>query len=129
MARIGPLLGALLVGGVLAAPLAAAPKNDPHAIEALKHQAPKPNCGDEAVRIRRAEAELPRLDVAPPDHQIVCITIETNLLFVRRLAAHVKACPRSPYAEKAESWNRTEETYSAQFRARGCRQAIKAYRG
>jgi hypothetical protein len=84
VARIIPLLGVLLAGGLLAAPAMAAPRNDPRVIEALKHQAPKQSCGDEAIRIRRAEGELPRLDVAPPDHQIVCFTIVTNLLFVRR---------------------------------------------
>jgi hypothetical protein len=36
-------------------------------------------CAEEATSFRRAEGELPRLEVAPPDdRQIVCITPETN---------------------------------------------------
>ena len=40
------------------------------------------DCSSEAARIKRADEELPKLDVAPPgDRTIVCITLETNLLF------------------------------------------------
>ena len=54
-------------------------------------------CTDEAASLRRAETQLPRLDVAPPDdQQIVCITLETNIVFARRFAAHLASCPRSP---------------------------------
>src|SRR5687768_11485643 len=70
-------------------------------------------CGREAAAIRKAETQLPRLDVAPPDDkQIVCITLETNIVFARRLTAHVSQCPRSPYAPSAESWQRTGAQYA-----------------
>jgi len=87
-------------------------------------------CADEAASLRHAETQLPRLDVAPPDdQQIVCITLETNIVFARRLAAHVSQCPRSPYARAAEDWQRTGAQYAAQFNGRGCKPAIKGYRG
>ena len=48
--------------------------------------------------------------VAPPqDQQIVCITLETNVLFARRLAAHLKHCPRSALARQGGAWQRTEQ--------------------
>ena len=88
------------------------------------------DCAADAARIRRAEAELPKLEVAPPnDRQIVCITLETNVLFARRLAAHVKQCPRSFYAKSAETWSRTGANYAAQFNERGCKPTIRPYRG
>ena len=87
-------------------------------------------CAQEADSIRRAETQLPRLEVAPPgDQQIVCITLETNILFARRLAAHVAQCPRSPLARNAESWERTSSQYTGQFGDRRCKPAIRAYRG
>ena len=88
------------------------------------------DCRTEAARIQRAQAELPRLEVAPPgDRQIVCITLETNLLFAKRIAAHLAQCPRSPLANSGPAWARTGRDYQAQFRSRGCKQAIKGYRG
>jgi hypothetical protein len=88
------------------------------------------DCGREAAAIRKAETQLPRLDVAPPDDkQIVCITLETNIVFARRLAAHVSQCPRSPYARAAEGWQRTGAQYAAQFNDRRCKPAIRSYRG
>jgi hypothetical protein len=97
---------------------------------ALPAQAQSKACGREAASIRRAEAQLPRLDVAPPgDQQIVCITLETNILFARRLAAHLAQCPRSPYAPHADLWQRTGQQYAAQFNERRCKSAIKNYRG
>ena len=87
-------------------------------------------CTEEAASIRRAEAQLPRLEIAPPgDQQIVCITLETNILFARRLTAHMSQCPRSPYARDAQAWQRTGTQYAAQFNNRGCKPAIKGYRG
>ena len=87
-------------------------------------------CGREAAAIRKAETQLPRLDVAPPDDkQIVCITLETNIVFARRLTAHVSQCPRSPHAGSAESWQRTGAQYAAQFNHRQCKPAIRHYRG
>jgi hypothetical protein len=87
-------------------------------------------CAREAAAIKRAEGQLPRLQVAPPDDkQIVCITLETNILFARRLAAHIEHCPRSPLARGAESWKRTESQYSATFSSRQCKPAIRSYRG
>ena len=88
------------------------------------------DCGREAAAIRKAETQLPRLDVAPPDDkQIVCITLETNIVFARRLAAHVAQCPRSPYVRAAGGWQRTGAQYAAQFNDRGCKPAIRGYRG
>ncbi len=85
---------------------------------------------DEAGSIRRAEQQLPRLEVAPPgDRQIVCITLETNILFARRVAAHLKVCPRSPYGHDAERWERINADYTDRFGQRGCKPAIRAYRG
>jgi hypothetical protein len=87
-------------------------------------------CAREAADLRRAEAQLPRLDVAPPDDkQIVCITLETNLLFARRLAAHVAQCPRSPLARAAATWERTGARYAARFSERRCKPTIRGYRG
>jgi hypothetical protein len=86
-------------------------------------------CIDEAASIRRAEGQLPRLEVAPPgDPQIVCITLETNMLFARRIAAHLAQCPRSPHARNAVAWQRTGAQYTGQFGERGCKPAIRGYR-
>jgi hypothetical protein len=88
------------------------------------------NCAREAAAIRRAESQLPKLEVAPPgDQQIVCITLETNMLFARRLAAHLKQCPRSPLARVGDAWQRTGSDYTAQFTDRRCKPAIRGYRG
>src|SRR4029079_8169827 len=87
-------------------------------------------CADEAASLRRAETQLPRLDVAPPDdQQIVCITLETNIVFARRVAAHLANCPRSPHARAAEAWRRTGLQYTAQFTERRCKPTIRGYRG
>jgi hypothetical protein len=88
------------------------------------------NCAQEAASIRRAESQLPRLEVAPPaDKQIVCITLETNVLFARRLAAHLSHCPRSPLARNGDAWRATGARYAAQFRDRQCKPTIRGYRG
>jgi hypothetical protein len=87
-------------------------------------------CLQEAASLRNAESQLPRLDVAPPgDQQIVCITLETNVLFARRMAAHLAQCPRSPHARNGEAWQRTGSQYAAQFNERRCKPAIRNYRG
>jgi hypothetical protein len=88
------------------------------------------NCSNEASSILKAETQLPRLEVAPPqDQQIVCITLETNVLFARRLAAHLKHCPRSPLAPRGDNWRRTGQDYMAQFGNRRCKPAIRPFRG
>lgn len=88
------------------------------------------DCGSEAARIRRAQEELPRLDVAPPgDRTIVCITLETNLLFAKRLQAHLAQCPRSPLARTRTTWAKTGRDYQALYNSRGCKQTIRGYRG
>jgi hypothetical protein len=88
------------------------------------------NCAQEAAAIRKAESQLPRLEVAPPeDKQIVCITLETNVLFARRLVAHVAQCPRSPLAGSADTWQRAGAQYSSRFAHRGCKPTIKGFRG
>ncbi len=113
MPRLVALIAALLVAA-LAAPAAAQ----------------MADCSSEAARIKRAEEELPRLDVAPPgDRTIVCITLETNLLFAKRLEAHLQKCPRSPLARGGNTWAKTGRDYQALYSSRGCKQTIKGYRG
>lgn len=105
--------------GVLAACLAAAPAT-----------AQQDACAQEAASIRRALRELPRLDVAPPgDQQIVCITLETNIVFARRMAAHLSRCPRSPLARDGDTWQRTGADYTSQFGDRRCKPTIRGFRG
>jgi hypothetical protein len=88
------------------------------------------DCSSEAAQIKRAEDELPRLDVAPPgDRMIVCITLETHLLFAKRLSAHLAQCPRSPLARGGNAWAKTGRDYQSQYNSRGCKQTIKGYRG
>jgi hypothetical protein len=54
--------------------------------------------------------------VAPPDdQQIVCITLETNIVFARRVATHLANCPRSSHVRGADAWRRTGLKYTAQF--------------
>ena len=109
------ICGLLLAVGLSAAPLSALAQGD---------------CADEVTRLRRAEAELPKLEVAPPDDkQIVCITLETNILFAQRLKAHLKRCPRSAFARQADTWAKTETNYTDRFQRRDCKPAIKGYRG
>src|SRR3954468_23616070 len=87
-------------------------------------------CTQEAASIRHARSQLPRLEIAPPgDQQIVCITLETNILFARRLAAHLALCPRSPNARTADARGRTDSQSSARFGERRCKPAIRDYRG
>jgi hypothetical protein len=88
------------------------------------------NCAREAASIQRAETQLPKLEVAPPnDRQIVCITLETNLLFAQRLAVHLKHCPRSPLARDGGKWEQVDSDYSSRFRDRNCKPAIRPFRG
>lgn len=88
------------------------------------------DCSAEAAHIKRAEEELPRIEVAPPgDRTIVCITLETNLLFSRRLQAHLEKCPRSPLARGGSTWAKNSREYQALYNSRGCKQTIKGYRG
>ena len=111
--------GLALSAAVIAASLVAAP---PALAQGNK-------CAEEATSIRRAEGQLPRLEVAPPgDRQIVCITLETNMLFARRLAAHLTHCPRSPHARNADAWQRTGSQYAALFGERRCKPAIRGFR-
>jgi hypothetical protein len=87
-------------------------------------------CADEAASLRHAETQLPRLDVAPPDdQQIVCITLETNIVFARRVATHLANCPRSSHVRGADAWRRTGLQYTAQFTERRCKPTIRGYRG
>ena len=112
--------GLAVAGGLIAAALGA--------VQPAFAQGNK--CAEEAASIRRAEGQLPRLEVAPPgDRQIVCITLETNMLFARRMAAHLTHCPRSPHARNADAWQRTGSQYTAQFNERRCKPTIRGYRG
>ena len=106
---------ALIAAGLFAIPLQASAQGS--------------RCTDEATSLRRAETQLPRLDVAPPDdQQIVCITLETNIVFARRFAAHLASCPRSPHARGADAWQRTGLQYTARFNERRCKPAIRGFR-
>lgn len=88
------------------------------------------DCTSEAQRIKRAQDELPKLEVAPPgDRTIVCITLETNLLFAKRLSSHLAQCPRSSLARTGTAWTKIGRDYQAQYESRGCKQTIKGYRG
>jgi hypothetical protein len=118
------LLGFVAITALATVAAAQAPKG-------TVRNAPKSSsCAGEAADIRRAESQLPRLGVAPPnDQQIVCITLETNMLFARRLAAHLKQCPRSPLARSGEAWQRIGSDYTARFIDRRCKPAIRGYRG
>jgi hypothetical protein len=99
------------------------------ALSAAPSIAQSNTCAQEAASIRRAQSQLPRLEVAPPgDQQIVCITLETNILFARRLAAHLTHCPRSPLARDGNVWQRTGADYTAQFGDRRCKPAIRGFR-
>ena len=118
--RYRPRAGLALSGALIAAGLVAA---QPAFAQGNK-------CTEEAASIRRGESQLPRLEVAPPDdQQIVCITLETNILFARRMAAHLTQCPRSPHARNGAAWQRTGSQYTAQFGSRRCKPAIRGYRG
>jgi len=87
------------------------------------HGAPADDCEGEAALLARAETELPRLDLTPPlHHQLVCISLETLAEFRRRVGAHVRRCPASPYAAKAAGW--AGEDYGAQFRRHRCRRKL-----
>ena len=100
------------------------------AIAATPSLAQQNACSREADSIRRAEGQLPRIEVAPPDdQQIVCITLETNIVFARRVAAHLANCPRSPLARQGDTWRRTESDYMGRFSERRCKTAIRNYRG
>jgi len=113
--------GVALSGVLIAIGLATAPR--PALAQGSK-------CIDEAASIRRAESQLPRLEVAPPgDQQIVCITLETNIVFARRVATHLANCPRSSHVRGADAWRRTGLKYTAQFGERRCKPAIRGYRG
>jgi hypothetical protein len=78
-------------------------------------------CADDAARLAAETRDLPRLEAAPPDKQITCITLETNMDYARRLIAHVARCPASPLAADAARWATTRTDYTARFRARGCK--------
>ncbi len=109
----------ILIGGVVAAMLAA-----------TSAQAQPADCTATAASIRKAESELPRLEAAPPgDKQIVCITLETVIVFARRFEAHVAQCPRSPHAARTATWRRIASDYTARFRDRRCEPSIRGYRG
>ena len=112
----GALSGILIAIGLAAAPQPALAQGS--------------KCIEDAASIRRAESQLPRLEIAPPgDQQIVCITLETNILFARRMSAHLAQCPRSPHARNGDTWQRTGSQYTAQFGERRCKPAIRGYRG
>jgi len=85
------------------------------------------DCAREAASTRRAETQLPRLEVAPPnDQQIVCITL-ANMLFARRLAAHLKHCPHSPLARAGDQGSVPIQVSRGNFATAAAR--IRSYRG
>ena len=89
------------------------------------------DCNADAAKLhpQRPKSELPRLEVAPPDdRQIVCITLETNMLFARRLP-RMCAMPALAACAKAETWARTGTNYAAQFKQRRLQAGHQGYRG
>jgi len=100
------------------------------ALAATPAPAQMADCTSEAQRIKRAQDELPKLEVAPPgDRTIVCIALETNLLFAKRLSSHLAQCPRSSLARTGPAWTKIGRDYQAQYESRGCKQTIKGLSG
>jgi hypothetical protein len=84
-----------------------------------------PDCSLEAAALNKEEAELPRLEVAPPaDHQITCITLETVIAFAGRLKAHIARCPETAYSGNPATWEATRVDYSKRFAQRRCRRTL-----
>jgi hypothetical protein len=58
------------------------------------------DCASDAAALLKAQANLPRLEVASPfDRPPFCITLETIMAFAGRVKAHVTQCPASQYAQ------------------------------
>src|SRR5581483_12042708 len=79
------------------------------------------DCTAETAALIQDEADLPRLEVAPPaDRPITCITLETVIDFAKRVKAHVARCPQSAYSSDAANWEETRTTYSKHFVRNRC---------
>lgn len=82
------------------------------------------DCASEAAALSRDAAELPKVELANPgDHENTCITLEVNLDFAARLAAHARACPTSPLAGEAPLWAERATRDEATFAKRRCRRS------
>jgi hypothetical protein len=84
-----------------------------------------PDCAVEAGALTKEEAELPKLEVAPPaDRPITCITLETVIDFAKRVKTHFAHCPQSAYSADAASWEETRTDYSKRFTHKRCRRTL-----
>ncbi len=80
------------------------------------------DCATEASALEKDQAELPRLDVATPaDKPPYCITLETHIVFARRVKAHVVHCPDSDYVQKVAEWDKTRADYGRLFSQYRCK--------
>ena len=83
------------------------------------------DCVSEAAALVKAEAELPRLEVASRhDRPPYCITLETIMVFAGRVKAHVTRCPSSEYAESVPAWEKTRADYAKLFGQYRCRRSL-----
>lgn len=84
-----------------------------------------PDCALEAAALTKDQAELPRLEVAPPaDRPITCITLETVIDFAKRVKTHFARCPQSAYPGDPATWEVTRTDYSKRFVHKGCRRTL-----
>ena len=92
---------------------------------ALGGNAVAADCAAEEARLKKDEAELPRLEVASPaDRPITCITLETIIAFAVRLKGHVARCPASSYVPTASDWEKTRLDYAARFTQNRCKRTF-----
>ncbi len=83
------------------------------------------DCALEAAALTKDEAELPRLEVAPPaDRQITCITLETVIDFAKRVKTHFARCPQSVYSGDEATWETRRADYAKRFIYKRCRRTL-----
>lgn len=83
------------------------------------------DCAAETALLVRDESELPKVELANPlDTQNTCITLEVNLDFARRLAAHQARCPADAWSDKAPQWTAKAERDKAAFAKRKCKRSL-----
>lgn len=82
------------------------------------------DCAATAQALTRDAAQLPKEELANPgDHENTCITLEVNMDFAARVAAHVAQCPASPFLAEATSWSERGARDAAAFKAHRCRRS------
>jgi hypothetical protein len=83
------------------------------------------DCASDAAALLKAQANLPRLEVASPfDRPPFCITLETIMAFAGRVKAHVAQCPASQYAQSVTRWDKTRVDYAKLFSQYRCRRTL-----